>query len=140
MRTLFEKFWVLMKVTPSKTRSDTWCIVCLLFRNSHQRCSRKMAFLKILQNSQENTCVGLSWCLRFRPEACNFTEKETPTQVLSCEFYEIFKNFFFIEKLHVITSGYPVIQLRAKSSFCLIFLKKEQGKTRHRKQEKNKVF
>ena len=40
--------------------------------------------LKTSQNSQEKTCVG-----EF------FYEKKTPTQVLSCEFCEIFKSTFF---------------------------------------------
>ena len=31
-----------------------------------------------------------------RPEACNFFKKETPTQVFSGEFCEIFKNTIFI--------------------------------------------
>ena len=50
-RTLLEKFWGLTRVTSD--RSDTWCAVCLLSRSSHQRCSRKLAFLRILQNSLE---------------------------------------------------------------------------------------
>ena len=28
-------------------------------------------------------------------EACNFTKKKAPTQALSCEFCENFKNFYF---------------------------------------------
>ena len=32
-------------------------------------------------------------------EACNFIKKETPTQVFSCEYCEIFKGSFFIEHL-----------------------------------------
>ena len=31
----------------------------------------------------------------FFNKACNFIEKETPTQVFSCEFYKVFKNAFF---------------------------------------------
>ena len=53
-----------------------------------RRCSVKKMFLKISQNSQESTCVGVAW-------ACNFIKKETPTLVLSFEFCEIFKNTFF---------------------------------------------
>ena len=34
-----------------------------------------------------------------RPEACNFTKKETLAQVFSCEFCEISKNAFFTEHL-----------------------------------------
>ena len=44
-------------------------------------------FLKIWQNSQET-----------QPEACSFIKKETLSQVLSCEFSQIFKNtehFFY---------------------------------------------
>ena len=32
-------------------------------------------------------------------KACIFNNKETPTQVFSCEYCEIFKNSFFIEHL-----------------------------------------
>ena len=31
------------------------------------------------------------------PQTCNFIEKETPTQMLSCEISKIFKNIFFKE-------------------------------------------
>ena len=47
----------------------------------------------------------LCWSLFFnniaghRPWACNFIKKETPTQVFSCDYYEIFKKFFFMEHL-----------------------------------------
>ena len=30
-----------------------------------------------------------------RPPVCNFIKKDTPTQVFSCEFCEIFKSTFF---------------------------------------------
>ena len=36
-------------------------------------------------------------------QACNFT-KETPTQVFSCEIYEIFKNTYFEEYLRMTAS------------------------------------
>ena len=58
---------------------------CLNSRSSHRRHSIKKVFLKIWQNSQENTCV------------CNFIKKETLAHVLSCEFCEMFKNTFFTE-------------------------------------------
>ena len=54
-------------------------------------CSVKKEFLKILQNSPENTWEA--W------EACNFIKKETLAQVFSCEFCEISKNTFFTEHL-----------------------------------------
>ena len=49
----------------------------------------KKVFLKISQNSKENT----------KPNAFNFTEKETQTQVFSNKLSEIFKNTFYIEHL-----------------------------------------
>ena len=51
-------------------------------------------FLKISQNSQENTCVRVPFLVKLQAEdeAYNFIKKETLTQVFSCEFWEIFKN------------------------------------------------
>ena len=57
------------------------------------RCSSasKQVFLKIQQISQENTSVGV-----FFNKVTGLTLlKDTPTQVFSCEFYEIFKNTLF---------------------------------------------
>ena len=52
-----------------------------------RRYTLKRMPLKISQNSQENT--------RSQASACNFINKETPTQVFSCEFFKNFKNTFF---------------------------------------------
>ena len=49
-------------------------------------------FLKISQISQENTG--------------NFSEKETPTQLFSCEICEIFKNTYFEEHIRRATSNF----------------------------------
>ena len=49
-----------------------------------------MGGFKILQNSQENTCVGVSFWK-------NFIEKETQTQGFSCELGDIFNYIFFIK-------------------------------------------
>ena len=40
-----------------------------------------------------------------RPWVCNFIKKETPTQVFSCEFCEIFKNTSFYGTLPAAASG-----------------------------------
>ena len=50
-------------------------------------------FLKISQNSKENTC------------ACNFIKKKTLAQLFSCEFCEMFKNTLFAEHLWTTFSG-----------------------------------
>ena len=48
---------------------------------------KKNVFLKILQYSQENTCVGVE----------KFYLKETAAQVFSREYCEVFKNICFEE-------------------------------------------
>ena len=69
-----------------------------------QRCSVKKVFLKISQNSQENTCARVSCSINCRPQAYNFVKKETLGQVFSCEFCEISKNTFFHRTLLVAAS------------------------------------
>ena len=67
-------------------------------------------FLKIWQNSHENTCVGvsLSWSLLSlsrSPRSHATLLKKTPAQVFSCEFCEIFKNTFLTELLRMPASN-----------------------------------
>ena len=59
-----------------------------------QRCSVKVVFLEISQNSLENTCAGVSFLIKLQVWACNFIKKETLAQVFSCEFCKISKNTF----------------------------------------------
>ena len=49
----------------------------------------KKVFLNISKYSQENACVGVSFLFFFQDYYV-----ETPTQVFSCEYFEIFKNSF----------------------------------------------
>ena len=66
------------------------------FWSSHLRSSVKKGILKISQNSQESTCVGVSILINLHASSLQlYQKKETPTQVFSCEFSEIFKNPFF---------------------------------------------
>ena len=64
-------------------------------------------FLEILQNSQENTCVRVSFLIKLQAEAetCNYIKNEALAQVLSCEFCEISKNIFFPEHFWMTASG-----------------------------------
>ena len=48
-----------------------------------RRCSLKSVFLKISQNSQENTCVRVSFLIKLQATICNFIKKETVAQVFS---------------------------------------------------------
>ena len=71
------------------------------------RYSSKQVFLKVLQTSQESTCVGVFLKKTCRLKACNFIKK-TPTQVFSCEVCEIFKNTFSYRTPLVTASAPPV--------------------------------
>ena len=62
---------------------------------------RKEVFLKLLQDSQENTCARVSFFEKVAGLACNFIKKETLGQVFSCEFCEICKNTFFNKHLQM---------------------------------------
>ena len=64
--------------------------------------SLKKVLLKIFQNLKENPCVGAS--IKKIKNKKKIIKKETPTQVLSCELCEIFKNSFFTEHLRVTAS------------------------------------
>ena len=69
-----------------------------------QICSVNKVFLEISQNSQESTCVRVSFLINLQAEACNFIKKETLGQVFSCEFYEISKNTLSYRTLPVAAS------------------------------------
>ena len=51
-------------------------------------------FLEISQNLQENTCVRVSFLIKLQVSVGNSINKETLTQLFSCEFCEITKNTF----------------------------------------------
>ena len=63
-----------------KLLSEWKCLEAVL-----RRCSVKKLFLRILENSQENTCTEVSFYQSYR------------SPVLSCEFCEIFKNTYFVK-------------------------------------------
>ena len=78
----------------SELFSTKWQII------SHwNRSSRPEVFLKIPQNSQENTCGRVSFLIKLQVQVCNFIKKETLVLVFSCEFCEISKNNFLTEHL-----------------------------------------
>ena len=56
-------------------------------------------FLKISQNSQENTCVRISFLIRLHVESSTFIKQGNPAQVFTFKFCEVFKNSSFIEHL-----------------------------------------
>ena len=70
-------------------------------------CSVKKVFLKISQNSQENTCAS-SFLIKLQTSG-NFIKKEALVQVFPDEFCEIFMNTFFIEHIQWLLFEYVFI-------------------------------
>ena len=56
----------------------------------------------------------------FKPEACNFIKKETPTQVFSCVFHKIFKKTFFYRTPPVAASVLGISWLWSNSTPLLL--------------------
>ena len=94
----------------------------------------KYEFLKISQNSQENTCVRVSFLMKLQVSACNFIKKETLAPVFSCEFCKMFNNTFITEHLRVtVSQGFVRIKctkdrgvvetFRNNGAFCHYFRK-----------------
>ena len=54
-------------------------------------------FLEISQILQENICARVSFLIKLKAQAYNFITKETLTQALSYEFWEISKNTLLTE-------------------------------------------
>ena len=61
-------------------------------------------YLEISQNSQENTCAGVSFLIKLQAQASNFNKKDTLAQVFSCKFCEISKNTYFTKHLRTTAS------------------------------------
>ena len=69
-----------------------------------QGCSVKKVFLEMSQNSQENNCAGVSFLVKLQARPATLlkdtvdtlkdTQKDTLTQLFSCEFCKISKNTF----------------------------------------------
>ena len=72
--------------------------IALLGLNSEavtRRCSVKKVFLKISQNSQENTCARVSFFVKLQASGLQLDKKVTQAQVFSCEFCETSRIHFF---------------------------------------------
>ena len=77
---------------------------CKKFKSSHQRCSKKKDAVKnfvILTEKQLGWSLFLKSC---RTKGLQLYWKETPTQLFSCEYFEIFKNTYFKKHLWTIAS------------------------------------
>ena len=53
----------------------------------------------MIRSSHQRGIVLKEALLKISPDVCNFIKKETPVEMFSSEFCEIFKNIFFTEHL-----------------------------------------
>ena len=72
--------------------------------SSHLKGSIKKVFLKISQNSQESTCVGVSVLINLHASGCNFIKKADSETSVFLWIQRVFKNTFFSE--HFRTTAY----------------------------------
>ena len=70
--------------------------------SSHQRCSIKKVFLKFSQNSQENTCAGVSFLIKLQALGLQLYQKGDSGKVVFCK---ILKNTFFYRTTLVAASA-----------------------------------
>ena len=82
----------------------------------------KKGVLEISQNSQEKICTRVIFLNKVAGlQACNFIKKEALAQVLSYEFFEIFKNTFFTEHLWTAAS----IIIWVFTDICIVIVSTE---------------
>ena len=71
--------------------------VCTRSRSSHPKLFYKSVFQNCVNFTRESICWSLSLLTKFSEWALQLYQKETPSQVFSCEFYAIFKNTCSVE-------------------------------------------
>ena len=64
-----------------------------------RRCSVKIVFLKISQNSPENTCTGVSFLIKLQAAPATLLKKRFRYRCFPVNFAKILKTRFFIEHL-----------------------------------------
>ena len=79
--------WLKNSVYSTNTACLIWLWIIMIFKNSHQRCSIKKLFLKILQYFRKTPVL-------------------TPVKMFPCEYCKIFKNgcFWMLRKMAIMTA------------------------------------
>ena len=118
----------LLKYLPSWHVTTSWfTFVCfnffLKFRSSHRRCSVKEAVLKNFPIfTGKHLCRDLFLINKVAGlKACNVIKNETPTQVFSCEYCDIFKSIYFEE--HQRRNAFKHYSLKNATDWYLIHFK-----------------
>ena len=74
---IIKKFWELClpkQISPKKQKKILRKNTGRISEAAIRRCSVKTVSLKVTQNSEEKSCLGVSFLKGFRPEGCNFIE------------------------------------------------------------------
>ena len=93
--------------------------VCLHCRSSHQRCSVRKGALSNIANSQEGTCVRVSFLIKLQLQACNFIEKRLWHRCFPVSFAKVLRIPFLQN-----TSGRLLLALDVKKVKRAIFVLK----------------
>lgn len=77
------------------------------YRNSQQVVFYEKYVLKILPNSQRNTCHDVSFLIKLGAWRATLKKKKIKALVSYCEFFKIIRNIWFVEKLRTAASKTP---------------------------------
>ena len=80
--------------------------------------SKKWVFLKKSQNLRENTCAVVFFLIKLVTFRSATLWKDIPAQLLSCEFFKIFKNVFFKNIIKIIKVAATYLRCFVRSKFC----------------------
>lgn len=75
--------------------------------NSQQVVFYEKYVLKILPNSQRNTCRDVSFLIKLGAWRATLKKKKIQALVSYCEFFKIIRNIWFVEKLRTAASKTP---------------------------------
>ena len=98
------------------------------FRSSHRRCSVKKVFLKISQNSQENTCARVSFLIKLQASGlrpATLLKKRLRHRCFPVNFVKFLRTHFFTERLRwllLLLGGDKLIVEYSESNFEYVFL------------------
>lgn len=93
---LHQKTWIKLSIT---NRNINTYLCSMSFANLN------LVLLKISQNSQEYTCTRVPFLIKLQSGILQLYEKENAVQVLSYEFFKIFKNIYSTIHLRTTASG-----------------------------------
>ena len=108
LKNICERLLLILWTRIEITQAKKFKINGNICRSSRPEVFCKKVFLKISQNSQENTCTRVSFLIKLQAPACSFIKKEALAQEFSCGFCEISKNTFF-HRAHLVAASLFII-------------------------------